>query len=89
MQRERQLVTGTRVRLKPPARTMSGWRGTATVLYGFPGNPIAIRDGSRSQASQGSASRFRNASAIGRRRVLTRLRGLGVVSMPRPCQSTG
>ena len=43
MQRERQLVTGTRVRLKPPARTMSGWRGTATVLYGFPGNPIAIR----------------------------------------------
>jgi hypothetical protein len=45
------LPAGTRVRLKAPARTMSGWRGTATILIGG----IAIKDGRAEERGGGTA----------------------------------
>jgi hypothetical protein len=47
MARERDFIeTGTRVRLKPGVRTISGRRGiTATMLYPNGGVGVAIKDG--------------------------------------------
>jgi hypothetical protein len=51
MDRYRDFEPGTRVRLKPPARMMSGWRGTGTILYGT----IALKDGCTSHHPDGTA----------------------------------